>query len=232
MRQISRRSSEGAGLRETDIFAEVEPVQKERIILAPKKAGTSWGTWETASTMSLHSMARMLASRWRRPWTGQRGCGYRPVGKRSGSAGAGVQEGRHTFANTVKYVYMAMSANFGNMFSMAGASLILSFLPLLPTQILLTNLITDFPEMAIASDRVDPDMVAGTPAVGYQIYPQLYGRFWFCSVLFSTSMTFGVLLLVLKASPELFSHRLVSGICGLRLSHRPGHSQPPPLFTE
>ena len=58
----------------------------------------------------------------------------------------GVREGRSTFANTLKYVFMATSANFGNMFSMAAASLLLPFLPLLPTQILLTNLMTDFPE--------------------------------------------------------------------------------------
>jgi Mg2+-importing ATPase len=54
---------------------------------------------------------------------------------------------------------MAVSANFGNMFSMAGASLFLPFLPLLPKQVLLTNLLTDIPEMAIASDRVDPDLI-------------------------------------------------------------------------
>ena len=50
---------------------------------------------------------------------------------------------------------MATSANFGNMFSMAGASLFLPFLPLLPKQILLTNLLTDIPELTIATDRVD-----------------------------------------------------------------------------
>jgi Mg2+-importing ATPase len=55
----------------------------------------------------------------------------------------GVREGRTTFSNTLKYVFMATSANFGNMFSMAGASLFLPFLPLLPKQILLTNLLTD-----------------------------------------------------------------------------------------
>ena len=71
----------------------------------------------------------------------------------------GVREGRVTFANTLKYVFMATSANFGNMFSMAGASLFLPFLPLLPKQILLTNLLTDFPEMTIATDSVDPEMV-------------------------------------------------------------------------
>jgi len=71
----------------------------------------------------------------------------------------GVREGRMTFANTLKYVFMASSANFGNMFSMAGASLFLPFLPLLPKQILLTNLLTDFPEMTIATDRVDRELI-------------------------------------------------------------------------
>jgi len=63
-----------------------------------------------------------------------------------------------TFANTLKYVFMASSANFGNMFSMAGAPLFLPFLPLLPKQILLTNLLTDFPEMTIATDSVDREL--------------------------------------------------------------------------
>ena len=71
----------------------------------------------------------------------------------------GVREGRTTFANTLKYVFMATSANFGNMFSMAGVSLFIPFLPLLPKQILLTNLMTDFPEMTIATDSVDEEMI-------------------------------------------------------------------------
>src|SRR5574342_948715 len=71
----------------------------------------------------------------------------------------GVREGRVTFANTLKYVFMASSANFGNMFSMAGASLFLPFLPLLPEQIRLTNLLTACPEMARATDNVDREMV-------------------------------------------------------------------------
>ena len=70
----------------------------------------------------------------------------------------GVRLGRVTFTNTLKYVFMATSANFGNMFSMAGASLFLPFLPLLAKQILLTNLLTDLPEMAIATDSVDPEI--------------------------------------------------------------------------
>ncbi|MCK9363322.1 MAG: hypothetical protein M0P74_06970 [Syntrophales bacterium] len=57
-------------------------------------------------------------------------------------------------ANTLKYVFMATSANFGNTFSMAGASLFLPFLPMLPKQILLINFLTDLPEMTIAGDRI------------------------------------------------------------------------------
>ena len=71
----------------------------------------------------------------------------------------GVREGRVTFANTLKYVFMATSANFGNMFSMAGASLFLPFLPLLPKQILFTNVLTDIPEMTIATDAVDDELI-------------------------------------------------------------------------
>lgn len=72
----------------------------------------------------------------------------------------GVAEGRKTFANTLKYLMMALSSNFGNMFSMAGASLILPFLPMLPTQILFNNLLYDASQFAIPLDRVDPDYFA------------------------------------------------------------------------
>ena len=71
---------------------------------------------------------------------------------------------------------MATSANFGNMFSMAGASLFLPFLPLLPKQILLTNLLTDFPEMTIATDRVDPELVERPRRWDIAVHPQLHAR--------------------------------------------------------
>jgi P-type Mg2+ transporter len=67
----------------------------------------------------------------------------------------GVCEGRTIFANTLKYVFMATSTNFGNIFGMAEVLLFLPFLPLPPKQILLTNLKTDFPQMTIATDGVD-----------------------------------------------------------------------------
>ncbi|MGW5524111.1 magnesium-translocating P-type ATPase [Gordonia sp. NPDC003950] len=69
----------------------------------------------------------------------------------------GVAEGRRTFANTIKYVQMSASSNFGNMFSAAGASAFLPFLPMLPSQILLNNLLYDASQLAIPGDRVDPE---------------------------------------------------------------------------
>ena len=71
----------------------------------------------------------------------------------------GVREGRRTFANIMKYVMMVTSSNFGNMFSMAGATLLLPFLPMLPIQILLNNLLYDLSETAIPLDRVDADAI-------------------------------------------------------------------------
>ena len=71
----------------------------------------------------------------------------------------GVAEGRRIFANTIKYVLMGTSSNFGNMFSAAGASLFLSFLPMLPSQILLNNLLYDLSQLAIPTDNVDPEQL-------------------------------------------------------------------------
>jgi Mg2+-importing ATPase len=71
----------------------------------------------------------------------------------------GVLEGRRTFGNTMKYIMMGISSNFGNMFSAAGASLFLEFLPMLPIQILLNNLLYDVSELAIPTDNVDPEYV-------------------------------------------------------------------------
>src|SRR6202142_1567720 len=112
----------------------------------------------------------------------------------------GVQAGRATFANTLKYVYMATSANFGNMFSMAGASLFLPFLPLLPKQILLMNLLTDLPEMTIATDLVDPEMVASPRRWDIGFIRRFMIVFGSVSSIFDV-LTFGLPLKVLRATP-------------------------------
>ena len=115
----------------------------------------------------------------------------------------GVREGRTTFANTLKYVFMATSANFGNMFSMAGASLFLPFLPLLPKQILLTNLLTDIPEMTIATDSVDPELIDQPRRWDIVFIRKFMLTFGLVSSVFDY-LTFGALLWILDASPEQF----------------------------
>lgn len=72
----------------------------------------------------------------------------------------GIQEGRAVFANTIKYVRLTMASNFGNFFATAVASFLINYLPMLPIQILLANLLTDFPLIAVATDAVDPQETA------------------------------------------------------------------------
>jgi Mg2+-importing ATPase len=115
----------------------------------------------------------------------------------------GVREGRATFANTLKYVFMATSANFGNMFSMAGASLFLPFLPMLPSQILLTNLLTDFPEMTIATDSVDRELVERPRRWDIKFIRNFMITFGPVSSVFDF-LTFGVLLFILHAQLDSF----------------------------
>ncbi|WP_254525964.1 magnesium-translocating P-type ATPase [Natrinema caseinilyticum] len=115
----------------------------------------------------------------------------------------GVQSGRKTFANTLKYVFMATSANFGNMFSMAVASLFLPFLPLLPTQILLMNLLTDIPELTISTDEVDHELVEQPHRWDLGFIKRFMATFGLVSSVFDF-VTFGVLLIVLNASVAEF----------------------------
>jgi Mg2+-importing ATPase len=115
----------------------------------------------------------------------------------------GIHEGRRIFANTMKYVLMATSSNFGNMFSAAGASLFLTFLPLLPSQILLNNLLYDVGQMTIPTDHVDEEML-GRPAqwdIGFiRRFMAFFGPI---SSLFDF-LTFFVLLRVIHASHDEF----------------------------
>jgi Mg2+-importing ATPase len=115
----------------------------------------------------------------------------------------GILLGRSTFSNTLKYVYVTTSANFGNMFSMAGASLFLPFLPLLPLQILLTNFLTDIPALTIANDRVDPELIEEPRRWDIRHIQRFMLTFGFVSSAFDY-LTFGVLYLLLRASMEVF----------------------------
>ncbi len=106
----------------------------------------------------------------------------------------GVIEGRRTFANTMKYLMMSLSSNFGNMFSMAGASLFLPFLPMLAPQILLNNLLYDASQFALPVDKVDDDLVARPHRLSLKGIKRFMLIFGPLSSLFDFA-TFGVLLL-------------------------------------
>jgi P-type Mg2+ transporter len=115
----------------------------------------------------------------------------------------GIILGRKTFTNTIKYIFTTMSANFGNMFSMAGLSFFLPFLPLLAKQILLNNFLSDFPALTIASDNVDGEMIASPPRWDLRFIRNFMIVFGLLSSLFDY-LTFGVLLFVFRTSPEMF----------------------------
>ena len=189
---------------QADLFAEVEPNQKERIILALKKSGNVVGYMGDGinDASALHA-ADVGLSVDDAVDVAKEAADIVLLEKDLGVLASGVKEGRKTFANTMKYVFMATSANFGNMFSMAGASLFLSFLPLLPTQILLTNLMTDFPETTIGTDNVDIEMIQQPKRWNVSFIRNFMIIFGPLSSIFDY-VTFGVLLLILKSSQDLF----------------------------
>jgi len=181
---------------DVDLFAEVEPNQKERIILALKKAGFVVGYMgDGINDVSALHAADVGISVDSAADVAKETAQIVLLEKDLGVLVQGVIEGRITFANTLKYVFMATSSNFGNMFSMAGASLFLPFLPLLPKQILLTNLLTDFPEMTIASDNVDAEMIAQPRRWDIKFIRKFMITFGFVSSIYDY-MTFGLLLLL------------------------------------
>ncbi|HEX6964854.1 MAG TPA: magnesium-translocating P-type ATPase [Gemmatimonadaceae bacterium] len=142
------------------VFAEVEPYQKERIIRALEQAGYATGFLGDGinDAAALHAADVGISVDSAADVTKQ-AADVLLLEKDLRVLARGVREGRQAFANTLKYVFISTSANFGNMFSMAGASLIVAFLPLLPKQILLVNVLSDLPAMAIATDRLDPELV-------------------------------------------------------------------------
>ena len=186
------------------VFAEVEPNQKERIILALKQAGHVVGYLGDGinDACALHA-ADVGISVDQAVDVAKEAADIVLLKRDLGVLVRGVQEGRATFANTLKYVYMATSANFGNMFSMAGASLFLPFLPLLPKQILLMNVLTDFPEMTIATDSVDEELMAEPRRWDIRSIRNFMLVFGTLSSVFDY-LTFGALLLVLRADKEAF----------------------------
>jgi len=188
----------------SNLFVEMDPNDKERIILALQKMGHVVGYMGDGinDAPALHA-ADVGISVDKAVDVAKEAADFVLLEPDLDDLRRGVVLGRTTFANSLKYVFTTSSANFGNMLSMAGVSLFLPFLPLLAKQILLNNLLSDFPAMTIATDNVDDEWVQ-TP---HRWDPRLIGRFM---VVFGTVssvfdyLTFGVLLVVLRASVEQF----------------------------
>jgi Mg2+-importing ATPase len=125
----------------------------------------------------------------------------------------GVIEGRKTFGNTMKYLLMGSSSNFGNMFSVAGASLFLPFLPMLPIQILLNNLLYDLSESTIPTDNVDMSYVDSPKKWDMDFIKKFILVFGPISSLFDF-LTFFILLFIFSAQAALFQTAwFIESIC-------------------
>lgn len=188
----------------TGIFARVSPDQKSRIIVAQRGLNKDVGflgdgvndavalrdadvgiSVDTGSEVAKDAADIVL------------------LGKDLGILAGGVLEGRRIFSNTMKYVLMGTSSNFGNMFSAAGGSLLLNFLPMTPTQILLNNLLYDTGEMTIPTDRVDPEMLRRPAQWDIRLIRRFMVFFGPISSVFDF-LTFGVMLFVFHARGSLF----------------------------
>lgn len=146
-------------VQQTHIFAEVEPQQKENIIRALKKTYTVAYMGDGINDVAAINAADVGISVDNAVDVAKDAADFVLMEKDLSVLIDGIKEGRKTFANTLKYIYINTGSTFGNMCSVAIASLVLPFLPMLPKQILLTNFITDFPYLTVASDNVDDEQI-------------------------------------------------------------------------
>jgi len=188
----------------TDLFVEVDPNQKERIILAVKKMGHVVGFLGDGvnDAPAMHAADTSLSVE-HAVDVARAAADFVLLDQSLDVIRRGIEEGRRTFANTLKYVLTTMSANLGNMISMAAASLFLPFLPLLAGQILLNNLLSDVPAIGIADDAVDPELIERPQRWHLRFIGRFMVEFGVVSSIFDL-LTFGVLLVVFQAGPELF----------------------------
>ncbi len=145
---------------ETDVFARVSPAQKNRILVSLKRRGHVVGFLGDGinDAPSLHA-ADVGISVASGVEVAKEAAEIILLEPGLGVLHAGILEGRRAFGNVMKYLVMGTSSNFGNIFSMAGASLFLPFLPMLPTQILLNNFLYDLAQVTIPTDNVDASFV-------------------------------------------------------------------------
>jgi Mg2+-importing ATPase len=188
----------------TEIFAEVDPNQKERIILALKKTGHVVGFLGDGvnDAPAMHSADTGLAVDQAVDVTRQ-AADFVLLERDLDVIRGGIEEGRRTFANTLKYVLTTTSANLGNMVSMAAASLFLPFLPLTAGQVLLNNFLSDIPAIGIASDSVDFELVRRPGRWDMRFIARFMIEFGILSSLFDL-LTFAFLLGIVRTPAASF----------------------------
>jgi len=197
-------SALAAIVEQTDVFARVNPAQKNRLIRALKRNRHVVGYLGDGinDAPSLHS-ADVGISVSNGVDVAKAAADIILLEKSLAAIYRGVVEGRRSFGNITKYVLMGTSSNFGNMLSMAAAAALLPFLPLLPAQILLNNFLYDLSQLSIPTDNVD----ASWMAVPRKWDGAMIQRFMFglgpVSSLYDF-LTFGVMLWIFNAGPELF----------------------------
>jgi Mg2+-importing ATPase len=188
----------------TDVFAEVDPNQKERILLALKKNGHVVGfLGDGVNDAPAMHVADTSLSVQQAVDVAKEAADFVLLEPDLDVIRGGIEEGRRTFANTLKYILTTTSANLGNMISMAVASLFLPFLPLLASQILLNNLLSDVPAVGIAEDSVDPEMVERPPRWDIRFIGRFMVEFGLISSVFDF-VTFGLLLWMFHAGVTMF----------------------------
>jgi P-type Mg2+ transporter len=191
-------------IRDTSVFAEVQPLHKERIVRALRAGGHAVGFLGDGinDSPALHA-ADVGISVDSAVEVAKQAASIVLLDKDLSVIAEGVRLGRQTFANTLKYVRVTISANVGNMLSMAVAAVALPFLPLLPRQILLLNFGTDIPAMTIATDAVDPEQLRSPRHWNIDAIRRFMITFGLVSSAFDLA-TFAILLWGFHASADAF----------------------------
>ncbi|RKH47498.1 HAD family hydrolase [Corallococcus sicarius] len=176
-----------------ELFVEVDPTQKERIILALKKQGHVVGFLGDGvnDAPAMHAADASLCVQ-QAADVAREAADFVLLERHLDVVRRGIDEGRRTFANTLKYILTTTSANLGNMVSMAAASLFLPFLPLLAGQILLNNFLSDIPAVGLAGDSVDPELMDRPRRWNMRLIARFMVAFGLLSAVFDF-LTFGAL---------------------------------------
>lgn len=188
----------------TNIFAEVDPNQKERIIRQLKRRNHIVGYMGDGinDVPALH-IADIGISVNTAVDVAKESADFVLLEKSLQVLNRGIELGRTAFENTIKYISITTSANFGNMFSMAGASLLMPFLPLLPKQILLINFLTDFPAITLSGDSVDDELLKSPRRWNIRFIRSFMLIFGLISSIFDY-ITFLILLKLFNANETTF----------------------------